>query len=229
MKRTIRIRDFLDNQPLFKEMAAEELDRLAEGTRIVHLEKGDVLFRKGDPVAGFYVVVYGQVKLAFPSPQGTEKVLAIVGPGKAFAEALMFLQRPHMLYGQALDDTMLLHVSKEAVFAEIARDPDFALRMLAGLSERIQGLLADVESYSLRTGTQRVIGFLLTCGGDERRGDAPYTVRLPATKTTVASRLNLTPEHLSRILHDLTEAGLVRVSGRDIEIVAPQKLANHPG
>ena len=52
---------------------------------------------------------------------------------------------------------------------------------------------------------------------------------LPTSKAIVASRLNLTPEHFSRILHDLTEAGLIRVDGRDGEIVDVTRLRNYNG
>ena len=37
-------------------------------------------------------------------------------------------------------------------------------------------------------------------------------------QSTIASRLNLTPEHFSRILHELSEAGLIRVEGRTVHI-----------
>jgi CRP-like cAMP-binding protein len=40
----------------------------------------------------------------------------------------------------------------------------------------------------------------------------------------VASRLNLTPQHFSRILHELSEAGLVSVDGRTIHITDVAKL-----
>jgi CRP-like cAMP-binding protein len=225
--RSIKVQDFLRNQPLFQDLGTEEIDRLAHGTRILHVPKGDVLFQKGDPVLGFHVVVYGQVKLAFPSAQGAEKVVEIVGPGFSFGEALMFLERPYVVYAQALADAMLLHVSKEVVFAEVDRDRQFAVRMLAGMSRRLHGLVADVESYSLRSGVQRVIGFLLRCDAASPDDDCAYTVTLPATKVTIASRLNLTPEHFSRILHDLSAAGLISVAGREVRIVDPAKLRNH--
>jgi CRP-like cAMP-binding protein len=227
VNRNIKIQDFLRNQPLFQDLAAEEIDRISEGTRVIHLQKGAVLFQKGDPVTGFHVVVYGQVKLAFPSPQGAEKVVEIVGAGFSFGEALMFLQRPYIVYAQALADSMLLLVSKEVVFREVESDRSFALRMLAGLSRRLHGLVGDVESYSLRSGTQRVIGFLLRCEGSESQCDEGYTVTLPATKAVIASRLNLTPEHFSRILHELTTAGLIKVSGRDIAIIEPARLRTY--
>lgn len=225
--RSFKPHDFLCNLALFQEMNPGELDRIASGTRASHIQKGEILFHKGDPCTGLYIVVYGQIKLAFPSPQGTEKVVEIIGPGLSFGEALMFMERPYIVFAQALADSMLLHVAKECIFGELDRDVMFARRMLAGLARRLHGLVADVESYSLRSGTQRVIGFLLRCDGAVEESDAAYTVTLPATKATIASRLNLTPEHFSRILHELIEAKLIEVHGRDVRIPDPLQLRSH--
>jgi CRP-like cAMP-binding protein len=124
---------------------------------------------------------------------------------------------------------MLLHVSREAVFAELERDPRFARKMLAGLSRRLHGLIADVESYSLQSGTQRVIGYLLR--QDEERAETltSYAIKLPTSKAVVASRLNLTPEHFSRILHELADAGLISIEGRDLNILDVNRLRAYSG
>src|SRR5512140_1144490 len=123
---------------------------------------------------------------------------------------------------------MLLHVSRDAVFTELDRDPLFARALLAGLSQRLHRLINDVESYSLETGSQRVIGYLLRLD-EETTDTGPHKVTLPVSKALVASRLNLTPEHFSRILHDLTVNGLIRVDARDIEITDIAKFRGYTG
>ncbi len=70
----------------------------------------------------------------------------------SFGEALMFMDKPYIVMAQTLADSLLLHVSKQAVFDELERDPAFARKMLAGLSRRLHGLIADVEAYSLQSG-----------------------------------------------------------------------------
>ena len=40
----------------------------------------------------------------------------------------------------------------------------------------------------------------------------------------LASRLNLTPEHFSRVLHELAEQGLIDIDGRNIEIRDLERL-----
>jgi CRP/FNR family transcriptional regulator, dissimilatory nitrate respiration regulator len=225
----IRTQSFLANLPLFKELAPAEIDRLAAGTTELFVPRGEIVFQRGDPCVGFHAVVYGQVKLSFVTPQGGEKVVEIISPGFTFGEALMFMDKRYIVMAQALSDTLLLHVAKEAVFHGIEHDPGFARRMLAGLSRRVHALMADVESYSLQSGTQRVIGYLLRQEAEGGEGQASYTVRLPTSKSIVASRLNLTPEHFSRILHELVDRGLVAVEGRDVRIVDAQKLRDYTG
>jgi CRP-like cAMP-binding protein len=221
----IKVQDFLIRLPLFNAMTPAELDRVAIGTTEMRIPRGEIVFRKGDPCVGFHTVVYGQIKLAFTSPHGGEKVVEIIGPGHSFGEALMFMEKPYIVSAQALADTLLLHVSKAVVFDELQHDPEFSRKMLAGLSRRLHGLMGDVEAISLRSGTQRLVGYLLK--GELH--DEETQVTLPASKTVVASRLNLTPEHFSRILHDLCENQLISVSGRQITILDMEKLRHYEG
>ena len=225
----LKTQAFLRNLPLFRELAPEEIDRVSTGTRELRVKRGDILFQKGDPTRGFYIVVYGQVKLLFITPNGDEKVIEIMGPGQSFGEALMFMEKPYVVTAHALADSMLLHVSKEVVFEEIDRDPKFARRMIAGLSRRLHHLISDVESYSLRSATQRVIGYLLQPDHDDDEAHGRTMVTLPASKSVIASRLNITPEHFSRILHELTEAQLIEVTGRTVRILDMEKLRTCEG
>lgn len=214
---------FLARLPLFQEATPEDLDRIAAGTTEQRVPKGQLLFQRGDPCLGFHVVIYGQVKLAMVSPNGSEKVIDLIGPGHSFGEALMFTDRAYAVFAQALSDSLLLHISKATIDAEIERDPRLARRLIAGLSMRLHGLIQDVEAYSLRSGMQRVIGYLLRDVEEQARA-APVRVVLDANKGVIASRLNLTPEHFSRILSDLAHQSLIEVHGSEIRILDADRL-----
>jgi len=219
---------YLSVLPLFNDLTPVELKQVAEGCVLRRLSRGDMVFRMGQPCNEFHVVVTGQVKLFVLSPAGQEKVLELIGPGQSFGEAIMFTDRPYILGAQSLADTLLLMVSKQAVLAEIERDHRFALRMLAGLSRRMHGLVHDVEAYSLHSGLQRVIGFLLRDQALEDCDPAEVrTVSLPVSKATIASRLSLTPEYFSRVLHELEANGLIEIDRRDIRILSAQRLSEY--
>ena len=228
--RTFDLPRYLSVLPLFTDLNRPELERLALGCQLRRLSRGDTVFRVGEACEEFHVTVTGQVKLYALSPAGQEKVIELVGPGNSFAEALMFTGKPYIVNAQALTDTLLLTVKKEAVVGEIERDPRFAMRMLAGISRRLHGLVHDVEAYALHSGMQRVIGYLLRdqVVEDCATGEV-VTVSLPVSKATIASRLSLTLEYFSRVLHELEAAGLVRIDKRDVHILDPKSLAEYPG
>ena len=115
------------------------------------------------------------------------------------------------------------------MLTEIEADSRFALRMLAGISRRLHGLVQDVEAYALRSGVQRVVGYLLRNQAvDDSGGGEAFTVSLPVSKATLASRLSLTPEYFSRVLHELEAAGLISVDKRDIHILDIAALSRYP-
>ena len=224
--RNFDIPRFLSVLPLFSDLSPPEVARLAEGCHLRRFDRGEMVFRMGEPCDAFHVVVTGQVKLFVLSPTGQEKVIELIAPGHSFAEALMFLGKPCLVNAQALADSLLLTVHRHTVTEELQRDPRFALRMLAGLSRRLHGLVHDVQAYALQNGVQRVIGYLLR--DQEPRDGANgevLTVSLPVSKATVASRLSLTPEYFSRVLRELEAARLIEVDKRDIRILDVKRLA----
>jgi CRP-like cAMP-binding protein len=116
--------------------------------------------------------------------------------------------------------------------------------MLAGISRRLHGLVHDVQAYALHSGMQRVIGYLLRDLPEDAEDAAamtllgagvaapppspPRRISLPVSKATIASRLSLTPEYFSRVLHELEADGLIRIDKREIQILDPHRLASYP-
>jgi CRP-like cAMP-binding protein len=222
----IDIPALLGRLPLFQALTPEQVAHVSAHTRSKRLPKGEMLFQKGDPTHGFYVIVFGQVKLAFPSSTGNEKVVEIIGPKQSFGEAAMFAEYTYPVFAQAIADTLLLHVAKDVIFELLENDPSFARRMLTGMAMRMHMLVQDVESYTLRSSAQRVIGYLLQhCPNNHCEGS--IEIVLPTSKQIIASRLNLTPETLSRILHDLAEAKLIDMQGKRITISDLQRLREY--
>lgn len=212
-----RIEDFLARYALFEDLDREAIAQLAGSATEIEYPRGMLVFKRGDPCHGFYIVVYGQVKLALQTGRGEEKVVELVAARGSFGEAAMFLGRPHILTAEALEDSKLVHVPKHAVMAQIARDPVFSQRFISELSARLYRRLDDLEDCVLRSGTERVVNYLLHALNGHCAGQGARLV-LPAKKGIIASQLSLTQEHFSRILHELIAEGLIEVEGRNVSI-----------
>jgi CRP-like cAMP-binding protein len=215
-------RQFLAALPLFKALDKPTLDRLAAATTRLPLKRGQRVFSRGQLLTGMYVVVYGEIRLLARSGARGERLTGVALPGGSFGEPMMFLERPAPVDAEAASDALLLHLPKEAVFDEIERSPVFARRIIAGLSQRVETMVQELERQALGSGRARLIDYLVRSAGSSA---GPALVQLPAPKAAVASHLHLTPEHFSRILHELAGAGLLEVKGRRIEVRDVQRLA----
>lgn len=208
--------------PLFKELGAPALARLATATTRRPLKRGERVFRKGDMPTGMYVVIHGEVRLLARNGARGERLAGVAGAGSSFGEAVMFLERPAVVDAEAATEALVLHVPKEAVFEEIERSPRFARRIIAALSQRIESLVSELDRHARSGGRARLLEYLLRSAGS---GPGPHVVVLPATKGAIAAHLNLTPEHFSRLLRELAEEGLLQVRGRSITVPDAKRLA----
>jgi CRP/FNR family transcriptional regulator, dissimilatory nitrate respiration regulator len=221
-KPRVRICDFLLQLPGFEYLGSSTLARIASGTSEVDAPRGTLLFKRGDPSNDCLIVLFGQVKLSLVSTDGNEKVVEVAESGSHIGEAEMFLCKPRRMTAEAISDSKLLRITRETVLGELHRDPGFSEFMIQALSSRLYQLVVDLESHTLLSGSRRVIDYLLgrglqTCNGTR-------SIMLYTKKGIIASQLNLTHEHFSRILHQLIAADLITVDGREVRILDERRL-----
>ncbi|AYH42018.1 Crp/Fnr family transcriptional regulator [Azoarcus sp. DN11] len=185
------------------------LGRLAHGVRSVRASRGEMILHRGTEPGGMYLVLEGEVKLFLISSAGAEKVVRLAGPGDTFCEENIFSGTRQTLAAQATRSSIVLHLQRNALQAAMAAQPQFAMALMARLSERMQELVEGMEQCTQRSSTQRVAHYLVQhADGDDGE------VHLPCDKQTIASQLNLTPETFSRVLNRLRRDGFIVPRGR---------------
>lgn len=223
----VQIETALQHVTLFDGLPPAEISQMTLSARRIHADKGDTLFHKGDVCTGLHVLLHGRVKQFVSSLQGDEKVVELVEQGEVLGEGALFTETPHIVSAQALSESVVLHVAKPVVLHALRRSHRFTRKVLAGIAMRQLQLLTDIEAYALCSGKQRVIDYLLREAGRSGQAGCEAAIRLPVNKSVIASRLNVTQEHFSRILHELFDLGLIKVAGRKICIPSLPNLKRH--
>ena len=214
------LKRILANTSLFRMLDEHQLDDITSVTQPIRASTNTCVVNQGDAPKGVYIVVYGQVKIGFDRKDGSEKTLAILGQNKCFGLGEMLLDRAHLAFVKTTTDSMLLHTSREKVLEVAKENFGFAQELMVCVGRQLYTLVRDIESYSLQTAKQRLAGYLLR-QSQYQVGDC---VELVASKTLIASRLSLTPETVSRLLHDFTSDGLIAVTGRRIKILDYERM-----
>lgn len=213
------LRDAIASAPMFDGLDGAHAEFLAASSRPIFLPGGQVLFRRGTPSTGFYVVRDGRMQLSVSNSEGMVRVLEIISPGGAFGHAVMFLRDPYPVDATALIDTHLVFVPATAVDRILDGDPAMARLMLASMAKRLQAKVADIAMLSLQSASQRIVAYILGALRDDAGNPGPSsTVELPALKQVLASRLGMTPETFSRAVRTLSEQGLLTMEGSMVQI-----------
>lgn len=205
---------------IFARLTDSQLDRVTRHAVRIHLDEGEMLFQQNDPAKRFYLLLRGQVKLFRLGPGGNEKVIEIVTPGSTFAEALMFLDHPAYPVGaQAMQPGDVISIDAGDFSKMLRESVDTCFMLMGDMSQRLRGLIREIDDLSLSSATCRVAGYLLSKSEPE---GATFDLQVP--KQTLASRLSVQPETFSRIVRQLSNQGILTVRGSRVEISDPERL-----
>jgi CRP-like cAMP-binding protein len=221
------IKGYLERLALFSRLPDNKLEELSHVVKILDLIRNEIIIHPGDNPEGFYIVASGVVTLSLISPNGESRVIEIMNPGRSFAEALLFMHHPSPVQAQMTQAGKLIFVPEKPVCDLILESHEFTLSMLGGLSIRLHRLISDIEASSLCRAHQRVIGYLLGEADTVEPGTDNISLKLPATKKVIASKLDISPETFSRVLHELVDQGLIQIDGKNIDLVDRDALRRY--
>ena len=208
------ILESLKRSHLFSALDDEQLDRVRRHSHITDMVEGESLFFQGDEVSSFYLLLSGRIKLYRVSPEGKEKVVEIVEPGVAFAEALMFLDRPNYpVTATAIAPSRVIGINCREFKKMLSESVDTCFLLLGEMSFRLRSLIHEIDTLSLDTGTVRTVSYLLSQAPEDSD-----SYQLQVAKSVIASRLSVKPETFSRILKNLHEKNIVTIEGRKVTI-----------
>lgn len=214
--------DELRQFPLLSGLDETEARHVLAKARVVAVARGEHLFHHGDPARRIWLCRTGQLKLFRLSDSGQEKIIAIVNPGRSFAEATLFMpQRVYPVHCAALKPSELIGFDADDLVETLHDNPEACFRLLGTLSVRMHEKINQIDSLALQNAHLRVAHYLLE---EYRRLQSPKTFRLEASKKHIAGLLAVQPETLSRSLTALQREGALDMDARYITVSDPDKL-----
>jgi CRP-like cAMP-binding protein len=210
--------DALHKNVLFSGLNEEQFKKVAASSKVMSLKVGEVLFRQQQAAKYFYLLTAGDIKLYRLSPDGAEKVIELIRAGQTFAEAVMFMRvGNYPVNAQALTDSQLIRVEMSVFRELLEHSPQTSLKVLGLMSRRLHGLVKEIEELTLQNAKMRVVQFLLR--ELPENASEPCQLQWNAPKNVIASRLSVRPETFSRILQQLMQENLIRIDGKNIEVL----------
>lgn len=203
---------------LFTGVKARTVEELAKVATEILVPRRNMVYVPGSECTGLHLVVAGRIKLALPLPEGGEKVVALISAGSWFDETALLLRQRHVIAAGAVQHSTLMHLPAQAVLDCLADDRVFAVHLLTETCRRLHGTMLEISTLTTSSARERVISFLVDVLPTATYNGSSAKITLPAAKHVIASRLNLTPAHLSRVLAELRRDRIIGVEGQCVVV-----------
>lgn len=204
----------LFKHPIFSGWGVKEVEYLYQKSEVVQFQAGEYLFQRDQPCHAFYMLSTGAAQLQWRTKTGQVKTLHQRVAGDAIGDACILMGDTYRVDAVATEPTVALRFCRHQFYTELCRHPHLLMRLVGSLSESLFYMFGDVLRTASISGTQRVIHYLLAKVPLKNNA----VVELNCSKAQIAASLNLTPEHFSRILNDLSKQGFIDVAGRQVAI-----------
>src|ERR1700728_4796753 len=96
------------------------------GRTIAKYRDGEMIFSQGDPADSVFYIVDGNVKITVISEQGTEAVIAILGPGQFFGEGCLAGQPRRISTTSAATKCEVMRLDKAGIVRVLHDEPVFS-------------------------------------------------------------------------------------------------------
>lgn len=197
--------------PPFNSLPPEDRRRLAAFVRVRRYEKGDAIFREGDPSERFHTVVSGRVKIVKFAPQGKELILEIFGAGDPFGAVAAYEGRPFPASAIAIEPASVLSIARRDFFSLISNHPEITRGLLLGLTRRLVELTQKLAQLSSGGVEYRIASFFLKLA--DRMGEkdgSKVVIPLALSRQDIADMVGTTIETAIRIMSRWGKEGIVR-------------------
>lgn len=178
--------------PLLAALRPEDREALGPLCRMRGYDKGETIFREGDPADRIHFVHMGRVKIV-KSAGARDVIVELLGPGEPVGAVAVFERRPFPASAITLEPTSILSIPEREFFALLEKRPEMMRHLLAGLTLRLMMVnkrLADL----IGSAEQRAARLFLTLA--DRLGLPTANgvrIPLPLSRQEIADLIGTTP------------------------------------
>ncbi len=218
--------DSLVRAGIFQGLDSAAVDALTTALEPVDFPRAHVIFNEGEPGDRLYIISSGKVKIGRRSADGRENLLAVMGPSDMFGELSIFDPGPRTSTATTVTEVRAMTMDRSALREWISKRPDIAeqlLRVIARRLRRTNNMLADLIFTDVPGRVAKALLQLAQRFGAQEAGMLRVTHDL--TQEEIAQLVGASRETVNKALADFAHRGWLRLEGKSVLILEPERLA----
>jgi CRP-like cAMP-binding protein len=211
--------DLLRLHTFFGVLTEQETRELLKPSIIKHVQRRNVVFRRGDPGDGLYGVLAGRILITIDSAEGKELILNSHGPGEFFGEIALLDEVGRSASAVAAEASELLFVGRDVFRGFMSRRPEAMNRIISVLCARLRRSTDIIEYAAFLNVARRLAKQVISLVQDSNEGgthDRQPTVRV--SQADLARMLGVSREFVNKQLKVWRAAGIVELGRRTVAV-----------
>jgi CRP/FNR family transcriptional regulator len=195
----------------------------------IRLQKGETLYRQGDPLNNIYGVRFGTLKTEIALADGREQVTGFFLPGEFLGLGGMG-DDTHQVRSIALEDSEVCPIRLSDLESLARRIPSLQHQFHRIMSQEINQNRQHMLALGSMRAEERLANFLLSMSDRlATRGYSPHEFILRMSREDLGSYLGMKIETVSRLLSRFGETGLIQIKLRHVKLVDISGLSQMAG
>lgn len=199
---------------IFSILKEEHLAKITSGIHRKSYKKGEIIFKEGDIADRLYLINSGKIKIYNYTKEGNEQILYLLTEGDFTGDSNLFNKGQHKFSAEALVDTNICILTKDAFDEIIRNNPDIALQIMQLVYEKVTVLEDSVQRLGNKDIESRIAGLLISFIKDFGKPiDKRVFLDIPLSREDMANQIGSSRETVSRKLQALQNEGIITLDG----------------
>jgi CRP-like cAMP-binding protein len=211
---------------LFSAIDDGVLMQIAAVARPRDYDRGELLFVEGEQGDALLVLVTGSVTVFRTSADGERAALTVLEPPEVLGEIALLDGAPRSASVEATEPTTVLALSRAEFFSLLRSQPTVLEPLMRQLGQMVRRLTEQAADHVFLDLAGRVAKALLQLArqfGSQESGLLRVTHDL--TQEEIAQLVGASRETVNKALADFAHRGWLRLEGKSVLILEPERLA----
>lgn len=203
---------------LFKRLTDQELVQLDYDRTCSLYKKGDIVYREGSRLTGFFCITKGIIKIYKTGIDGKEQIISFAKKGDIIAYRSLLSQELACSTAKVVEEAVLCHIPYQTLLFLIQNNWQFSHHLLQIACKELRESNDFITDIAQKTVRERLAEILLLLKNNFDL-DNTNTLQISLTREELANMVGTATESVIRLLSEFKHDNLIELHGRRIKFL----------
>lgn len=208
----------MESGSLFRHLTREEVDMVNFEKEFRQYKRGEVLYREGSRISGFYCLHTGIIKVFKTGLDGKEQIIRFAKPGDIIAYRSVLSNEVACTSARVIEDSQVCFIPSEILISLVKSNSNYAFEILKLACHELGEANSFITDIAQKTVRERLAEILLLLVNDFGLDEQNF-LQISLTREELANIVGTATESVIRLLSEFKSDKLVELNGRKIRIL----------